>query len=409
MHKQNKLLYKDFYLNRTMKDFFKTLTNNPELAYFDSAASTQTFQGVVNRITQYYENERCNVHRGDFPQSIKVTQECQEARESVAKLINADTDQIMFTSGATDGLNMVAKWCENAKVVIISEAEHSANILPWLAQGRTIDNGRLVVLPLSSKGVVDPSVANEIFKKCSDAVLSLISTSNVNGLTNDLKTIIGMAHSHGIPVCIDACQTLSSHKIDVKELDPDWMVASGHKMFGPTGIGFLYSKTDYTDFKPIRYGGGTVNGYNFHGSVDFYDGPIKHEPGTPNIAGILGLGVAAEWINYIGYDEIKSQLSRVQNTLTEQGLFNIGGMHLIHPSDTIRNVFSFTTDVHPADISAFLGLQNVAVRVGKVCAHPMVNKYGKGSILRVSTHIYNDEQDCKKLVETLCQTIQKLN
>jgi len=392
-----------------MKEHFSTLINNPGLAYFDSAASTQTHQAVVNRIKQYYENERCNVHRGDFHISTKVSDECEDARWSVAKLINARPEQIMFTAGATDGLNMVAKWYENVKVVIISEAEHSANIIPWLVQGRTVDNGRLVVLPLSERGVIDPDVANETFKKYPDAVLSLISTSNVNGLTNDLKTIVGMAHNQGIPVCLDACQTLSSHNIDVEELQPDWLVASGHKMFGPTGIGFIYSKMDYNELRPIRFGGGTVHSYNFNGSVDFYDGPLKHEPGTPNISGILGLGVAAEWINFVGYDEIHDQLERVQNTLTKEGLFNINGMHLIHPSDSIRNVFSFTTDVHPADISMYLGLDDVAVRVGKVCAHPIVNKYGKGSILRVSTHLYNTEEDCKKLVKSLCQTIQKLS
>jgi len=392
-----------------MKELFNTLKNNPNLAYFDSAASTQTHQSVTKRIMEYYDNERCNIHRGDFPQSIKVTDDCELARESVAKLINAKPNNIMFTSGATDGLNMVAKWCENVKVVIISEAEHSANILPWIAQGRTIENGRLVVLPLSTKGVIDPEVANEEFKKHPDAVLSLIATSNVNGLTNDLKTIIGMAHDHGIPVCIDACQTLSTHKVDVDELKPDWLVASGHKMFGPTGIGFLYSKIDYAELRPIRFGGGTVNSYNFHGSVDHYDGPAKHEPGTPNIAGILGFGVACEWINYIGYDEIRSKLSTIQSWLKGHGLFNISGMNLIHPSDEVRNVFSFTTDLHASDISAFLGQNNVAVRVGKVCAHPIVNKYGKGNILRVSTHLYNDEQDCIKLVDSLCQTIQKLS
>ena len=391
------------------KELFNTLTNNPELAYFDSAASTQTVSMVTDRIMKYYDNERCNVHRGDFPQSIKVTEDCEHARESVAKLLNAKPSNIMFTSGATDGLNMVAKWYENVKVVIISEAEHSANILPWIAQGRTIDNGRLVVLPLSAKGVIDPEVANEEFKKHSDAVLSLISTSNVNGLTNDLKTIIGMAHDQGIPVCLDACQSLSSHKIDVEDLKPDWLVASGHKMFGPTGIGFLYSKIDYTELRPIKFGGGTVNSYNFHGSVEHYEGPIKHEPGTPNIAGILGLGVACEWINYIGYEEIQKQLLRVQTNLKDRGLFNISGMDLIHPSDELRNVFSFTTKVHAGDISAFLGNDNVAVRVGKVCAHPMVGKYGQGNILRVSTHLYNDDADCEKLVDKLCQTIQKLS
>jgi len=391
------------------KELFKTLVNNPELAYFDSAASTQTVSMVTDRMIKYYDNERCNVHRGDFPQSIKVTEDCETARESIANLINAKPDNIMFTSGATEGLNMVAEWCKDIPVVIISEAEHSANILPWLAQGRTINNGKLVVMPLSSKGVVDPQVARETFKAFPGSVLSLIGTSNVNGLTNDLKTIIGMAHEEGIRVCIDAAQMISSHKVDVEDLQPEWLVAGAHKFFGPTGIGFLYSRLDLNDYRPLKFGGGTVNSYNFEGSVEHYEGPIKHEPGTPNIAGVLGMGVAAEWINYVGYEEIQKQIQRVQTNLKDRGLFNISGMNLIHPSDEIRNVFSFTTKVHPGDISAFLGNNNVAVRVGKVCAHPIVNKYGNGSILRVSTHIYNDDADCEKLVNELCQTIQKLS
>lgn len=391
------------------KELFKTLVNNPELAYFDSAASTQTVSMVTDRMMKYYDNERCNVHRGDFPQSIKVTEDCENARESIANLINAKSNNIMFTSGATEGLNMVAEWCKDIPVVIISEAEHSANILPWLAQGRTIDNGRLVVMPLSSRGVVDPQVAKETFKAFPNSVLSLIGTSNVNGLTNDLKTIIGMAHQENIRVCIDAAQMISSHKVDVQDLKPEWLVAGAHKFFGPTGIGFLYSRYDFDEYRPLKFGGGTVNSYNFHGSVEHYEGPIKHEPGTPNIAGVLGMGVAAEWINYIGYEEIQKQLLRVQTNLKDRGLFNISGMDLIHPSDELRNVFSFTTKVHAGDISAFLGNDNVAVRVGKVCAHPMVGKYGQGNILRVSTHLYNDDADCEKLVDKLCQTIQKLS
>ncbi len=391
-----------------MKELFKTLGNNPDLAYFDSAASTQTYNGVVDRIVQYYENERCNIHRGDFPQSQKVSQDCEDARESVANLINAQPEQIIFTAGATDGLNMVAEWCKDVPVVIISEAEHTANILPWIAQGRTEGNGRLIVLPLSSKGVVDPDKAKEIFEKYPGSVLSLIGTSNVNGLTNDIKTIAYHAHDNNVRVCIDAAQMISSHKIDVEVIQPEWLVASGHKMFGPTGIGFLYSRMDVTRYRPLRWGGGTVHSYNFEGSVDFYDGPAKHEPGTPNIAGILGLGVAAEWINYIGYEQIQMHLATVQSWLTSHGLFNITGMYPIHPSDEVTNVFSFTTDVHPSDISMLLGKDNIATRVGKVCAHPIVNKYGNGSILRISTHLYNNEQDCKTLVEKLCQAIQKL-
>ena len=392
-----------------MKESFKTLINNPLLAYFDSAASTQTHESVVKRIVQYYENERCNVHRGDFPQSIKVSDDCETARESVAKLINADPDQIIFTSGATHGLNMIAEWCKDVPVVIITEAEHSANILPWIAQGRTVENGRLVVLPLNDYGMIDVRDASKVFEQYPNAVLSMIVTSNVTGLTNNVNDLTRAAHEHGIRVCLDACQTLSTHYMDMKECTAEWLVASGHKMFGPTGIGFLYSRMSVDKLRPLTFGGGTVHGYNFSGRVDHYDGPMKHEPGTPNIAGILGLGVAAEWINYIGYDFIDNRIKEIENNLRNQGLFDITGIDLVYPeSQGCRNVFSFRSKIHPADISAYLGTKDVAVRVGKLCAHPIVNKLG-GSVLRVSTHIYNDEQDTKRLIEELCQTLQKLS
>jgi len=397
-----------------IKNEFPTLKNNPDLVYFDSAASTQTHQSVLDRMTEYYEQERCNVHRGDFHISKKVTDDCETARTQVAELLNAKTDKVMFTSGATEGLNMVAHWHKNAPVVIISEAEHTANILPWLAQGRTVENGRLIVLPVNEAGYINPDQAVEVFKKFPYAFCSFASTSNVLGVTNELKRILHSAHDNGIKVCLDACQTLSSHQIDASNLFPDYVVGGGHKMFGPTGIGFLYSRLGFDIHGPYRLGGGTVNTYNFSGNVEFYEGPLKHESGTPNIAGILGLGVAAEWINYVGYDAIGESLKDIEYWLSEAGLFDIPYLKLVNRRGVFsdcRNVFSFTTDkFHPSDISAFLGLDNVAVRVGKVCAHPIVNKVSDGKgIFRVSTHIYNTKEDCEKLVESIWKAIKKLS
>jgi cysteine desulfurase / selenocysteine lyase len=399
-------------LFNNIKSEFPTLINS-ELAYFDSAASTQTHQKVLDRMNKYYEHERCNVHRGDFKLSQDVSKDCDDARHLVAGLLNTTDDNIMFTGGATEGLNMVAHWHKNYPVVIISEAEHTANILPWLAQGRTIENGRLVVLPVEESGYIDPDKANEVFRKYPYAFCSLVSTSNVIGITNNLKKIIYYAHEHGIKICLDACQTISSHEIDTSKIFPDFVVGSGHKMFGPTGIGFLYSRLGFDLYQPYRLGGGTVNTYNFNGNIEFYKGPIKHESGTPNIAGILGLGIAAEYIKFIGYENISQRLKIVEDYLSEAGLFEIPELKLSHRLDSkdCRNVFSFVTNnLHPSDISAFVGLDDVAVRVGKVCAHPIVNKISNGKgIFRVSTHIYNTKEDCDKLVESIWKSIKKLS
>ena len=400
-------------LFNNIKNEFPTLKNNSKLAYFDSAASTQTHQSVIDRMNLYYEYERCNVHRGDFHISKKVSDDCETARQQVADLLSTTSDKIMFTGGATEGLNMVANWNKNAPVVIISEVEHTANILPWLAQGRTIDNGKLVVLPIEESGYIDPEKAKDVFRENPNAFCSIASTSNVIGVTNDLYKLVSYAHEFNIKVCFDACQTISSHEMDVSSNTADYVVGSGHKMFGPTGIGFLYSRLGYDIHPPYRLGGGTVVSYNYNGNVDFYEGPLKHESGTPNIAGILGLGVAAEYIKFIGYDNIADRLKEIERWLYDAGLFDIPELTLVNRRGAFsdcRNVFSFTcNNLHPSDVSAFLGLDDVAVRVGKVCAHPIVNKVSNGKgIFRVSTHFYNTEEDCKNLVESIWKTLKKL-
>lgn len=393
-----------------MKNLFPTLSDQ-SLAYFDSAASTQTHASVIARINQFYESERCNVHRGDFALSEKVSNDYDNARAAVADLINAPGEHVIFTQGTTHSLNMVAEWHKDTEVVIITEAEHSANILPWLAQGRTVENGRLIVLPVNDDGYVDCAEYEAIFSKNPGALVSIIGTSNVTGKTNDIASFINIAHYYGLTICIDAAQTISSHQIDVRLLDADYIAFGAHKMFGPTGIGVLYTKRPPDDYSCITHGGGTIVSYDFENNLEYYTGPMKHEPGTPNISGVLGFGVAAEWINYIGYSAIQNELNKVSAYLEQEGLFNIPGLELLYPATTeVRNVYSFRcTTAHPSDISAFLGLDNVAVRVGKVCSHPIVNKNSNNGILRVSTHIYNTTEDCNKLVESLCKALKKLN
>ena len=246
--------------SNTIKEEFPTLQNNSDLVYLDSAASTQTHQSVLDRMNKFYEEQRCNANRGDFPISQQVSADIELARQQVAELINAKPEQIMFTAGATEGLNIIAEWYKDAPYVIITEAEHTANILPWIAQGRTIDNGRLVVLPITERGTLDTNKACELLAKYPNGVLSIHSHSNVTGIGTDYKKLTKAAHEQGIRVIIDGCQTIGTHEFDPYTVDH--AVFSGHKMYGPTGIGFMYSRLPYERFRSVRLGGGSVVSYD---------------------------------------------------------------------------------------------------------------------------------------------------
>lgn len=399
-----------------LKEEFPTLRNNPELAYFDNAASTQTHQSVLSAMNNYYENERCNIHRGDYEISRSVSDKVDTAREQIADLINTKSDNICFTNGATAGLNMVAEWFKDVETVFISDAEHTANILPWLIQGRTIDNGRLQVLPVDFKGEIDIDHASKLFQKYPNSLLSIVSTSNVTGFSTQWRLLAGVAKGCGLVVCIDACQTIGTHRFDVENTNIDFAVFSGHKMYGPTGIGVLYSRAGFDDLRPLTYGGGTVHSYNLHGNIEFYTGPMKHEAGTPNIAGMIGMGVAAEWINYTGYNTIGNKIDKVYKWLLQAGLHTISGISIpgnqldfVEDHTIIKNILSITFDgLHPGDVGSILGTKNVAVRTGKLCAHPLVQKISNNGVMRISWGVYNTEDDCKKLVDELCKAINRL-
>ena len=276
------------------KKNFPTLANNPNLAYFDSAASTQTHNAVLKAMNNYYCNFRSNTNRGEYDISEQTSNALDIAKQQVADLINVSTDNLVFTSGTTQGLNIVSKWMKSAQRVILTEAEHNANIVPWLAQGKTQENGGISVLPINDfDGLIDLFALEKLLEEDSSGktIVSFCATSNVTGVMQPWQAIADLSHKYGATVCVDFCQSIAHSEVDLTETPVEFAVFSAHKMYGPTGIGVLYSSFDFDELTPQYFGGGAVESVTFD-SVSLRQGINKHCPGTPDIANIIGFGVA---------------------------------------------------------------------------------------------------------------------
>ena len=396
------------------REEFLTLKNNPNLVYLDNAATTQTHRWVVDRMNTYYNYERATTHRGSYPLCDRVTEDYENARKQVASLIGAEPSQLMFTSGATQGLNFVAEWCKDIPVAIISEAEHTSNILPWLTSGRSLENGRLKVIPVKvysdgSQGF-DLDVAKKLLFDHPQSVLSITATSNVTGFNSEWETLLDIARMTGTVVCLDATQTIAHKQINVsnKMTGPDWLVFSAHKMYGPTGVGALYSRYGFADIRPITFGGGQIDHIDFNNAI-FKTNMERMEPGTQNIAGVLGFGVAAEIINYATYNEIrKIELNLCDCFIENETIRNITELDRLYTDKEPTTIFSFRSKISPYDIATILGSKNIAVRSGKLCAHPFTNMLSNNGILRISIAPYNTEEEIELLGSKLKEAIQLL-
>lgn len=393
------------------KEDFLTLKNNPDLVYLDNAATTQTHRWVVERMDRYYNYDRATTHRASYPLCDRATEDYENARQQVSNLINAEPEQLMFTTGATQGLNFVAEWCKDIPVAIISAAEHTSNILPWLTSGRSVENGRLKVIPVKvyndgSQGF-DLEAARDILQKYPQSILSITTNSNVTGFNTEWETLTGIARQHGTTVCLDATQTIAHKKINVADpkTAPDWLVFSSHKMFGPTGVGALYSRYGYSNLRPLSFGGGQIDHIDFDNAI-FKTNIERMEPGTHNIAGVLGFGVAAEFINYVTYEEIKRIEYDLYYKFIQNEKIQQCGLDALYPDKELTSIFSFRSNrFSPYDIATILGDKGVAVRAGKLCAHPFTSMLSKNGILRVSLAPYNTAEDIdifgSKLLEAI--------
>ncbi len=394
------------------REEFPTLKNNPALIYLDSAATTQTHRSVIERMNTYYNFGRATSHRGDYPLSHQVTDEYANARSQVAGLINVDADKVMFTSGATQGLNFVAEWCKDVPVVILSGAEHSSNIIPWLAQGRSLENGRLKVIPIKaysdgSQGL-DLEVAQKIIEQHPESVLSITTNSNATGFNTEWGVLLNMAHAVGTRVCLDITQSVAHKQIDLSKYSAEWAVFSAHKMYGPTGIGALYCRFGFDSMRPLQYGGGQIDHLDFNSAL-FKNSIERMEPGTQNIAGVLGFGVAAEFINYVTYEEIKRIEYDLYNAFINNERIKSLPLDRLYPDNELTTIFSFRSNKYsPYDLATILGSKGIAVRSGRVCAHPFVNILSNNGILRISLAPYNTVEEIELLGSKLAESIALL-
>ena len=382
---------------------------NSKTIYLDNAATTQKPKAVIDSQIEYYEQYCSNTHRSNFGHANKATQEFEKTRRLLKEFINASkNEEIIFTKGVTESINFIASsFAIDFKTVIISSLEHHSNIVPWHMQNRTLGAG-LEVVNCNENLDFDLEHFEELLNANPNAFVSITHISNAFGKIHDIKTITKLAHKYGAVVMIDGAQSLAHFRIDVQELDVDFFAISGHKTFGPTGVGAIYIKEKYLkDVKPYQTGGATIHEVDYSGSI-LLDSPYKFEAGTQNIAGVIGFGKALEYINHIHYENILSMEHNVYKYLDDElkKLPNIIFYNDIKDSIGSRS-FNFEGIIHD-DIGILLDKMNIAVRVGHHCAQPIMKKLGIRGTIRVSTAFYNDYVDVDKLIEALKKALSML-
>jgi len=381
-----------------------------EGVYLDSGATTQKPLSVIERIDRYYRHENANVHRGVYELSARATAAYEEARETVARFINANRDEVIFTRGTTESINLAAfsfaePLLKPGDEILISHMEHHANIVPWqLLCERT--GAHLKVIPIDRKGNLD-RLALRLMMTEKTKLLSLTHISNVLGTVNPVKEIIAEAHKQGIPVLIDGAQAIGRMPVDVRDLDADFYAFSGHKMYGPTGIGILYGKKKQLErMRPYQSGGDMILRVTFE-KTTWNEIPHKFEAGTPHIAGAIGLAEAVRYLRGIGMEKVEAHEAKLMSYALEK-LGQIGGLEIIGSPEKRSGALAFTLgDAHPHDIAHELAMKNIAVRAGHHCAQPLMNFYKVPAATRMSLGLYNSREDIDILAQALPEIREK--
>ncbi len=375
------------------------------LVYLDNAATSQKPTAVIERLERFYRRENSNVHRGVHRLSQTATDDYESARKTMARFINAPTpEQVIYTRGTTEGLNLAASTFGRMNVgegdeILLTEMEHHSNIVPWQMLAEQV-GAEIRVLPVTDRGVLQIDRLDE-FLTADTALVAVTHVSNTLGTINPIADLIDAAHDRDVPVVVDGAQSAPHLPIDVQALDADFFAFSGHKMFGPTGIGILYGKREHLEAMPPYHGGGDmIDQVSFDGTT-YDDPPHKFEAGTPNIADVLGLATAAEYVMDLDWNAVQTHEDAVLAYAAEQ-VQAVDGIRLIGTAPEKTSVLSFVfEDIHPYDAGTFLDRLGIAVRTGHHCTQPLVKRFGLPGTIRASFAAYNTREDADRLVEGL--------
>lgn len=386
--------------------------NRKPLVYLDSGATTQKPAVVIDALRHYYQYDNANVHRGVYTLSERATAAFENTRRIVQQFINAKhAHEIIFTSGTTAAINLVAHCLSQLQIktgdeIIISAMEHHSNIVPWQIVCERIGSV-LKIIPVLDNGELDLNAYSQLLNSRTKLV-SLIHVSNVLGTINPVKSMIAAAHQHKIPVLLDGAQAVAHMPVDVQALDCDFYVFSAHKLYGPTGVGILYGKSSWLEAMPPYQSGGDMIRQVSFAKTEYAGLPYKFEAGTPNIAGVIGLGAAIDYVRQIEWENIIAHEQELMKYATQQ-LQLIPGIKIFGEAKEKLAVISFVLkNIHPHDIGTILDSEGIAVRVGHHCAMPLMERFQVPAMVRVSLGIYNHFTDIDRLCSGLRKVIEML-
>jgi len=386
---------------------------NKDLIYFDNAATTQKPRCVVERIENGYYHLNANIHRGVHYLSQKATEAHEAARTTVAEFLHAaKREEILFTRGTTEAINLVATsfgeaFCKTGDEIIVSVMEHHSNIVPWqmLCERKGM---KLRVIPMNERGELDLNVYESLLNERT-RIVSIAHVSNVLGTINPIKEIIQIAHSHTIPVLVDGAQAVPHIAVNVVEFDADFYVFSGHKIYGPTGIGVLYGKEKWLNAMPPYQGGGEMIATVTFEKTTYNELPFKFEAGTPDYIGSTALAEALRYVQEIGLDKIAEHEHELLTYCTEK-LMEIKGMRIIGTAKEKSSVISFLVgNIHPYDIGMLLDKLGIAVRTGHHCAQPLIDSLGIPGTVRASFAFYNTKEEIDVFIDALKRVVKMLS
>jgi cysteine desulfurase / selenocysteine lyase len=390
---------------RRVRRDFPIFENNPGLVFLDSGASAQKPAAVIDGVAEFYRRDYANVHRGVYRLSARSTELYEEAREKVRRFLNAaDAREIVFVRNATEAINLVAySWGQTflkaGDEVLITEMEHHANIVPWQLLRDRIGI-KLVIAPLDATNGLDMAKF-EALLSARTKLVAVTHVANVTGAVVPVESVVRLAHAKGAKVLLDGCQAAPRLPVDMQALDCDFYVFSGHKAYGPTGIGVLYGRKALLDAMPPWQGGGDMILEVTFAKTTFQEPPHRFEAGTPDISGAVGLGIALDYLESLGRDAILEH----EEALTGYGVDRLSampGVHLVGAGQRRLAILSVHVDgIHPHDLATVLDQHNVAIRAGHHCAQPLLDKLGLAATARASLGIYNDESDVDALADAI--------